>query len=106
MITGERKRKQAHIAMLRDRAISRLKRDGRIGGNVKLGGLLYRAWDLNKWPWTIELIGPRHPHDFDYPDLSSTLTVRFKGERVLKVTFDDDRLKLVSYISGVWEGVI
>jgi len=42
----------------------------------------------------------------DYPDLSSTLTVRFKGERVLKVTFDDDRSKLVSYISGVWEGVI
>jgi hypothetical protein len=105
-MNDDRKRKRAHIAMLRDRAIARLKRDGRIGGNVKLDGLLFRVWELNKWPWMIEMFVPRHPDEFDYPALSSILTVRFKGERVLKITFDDERSKLVSYIPGVWEGVI
>lgn len=105
-MNDERKRNRAHIAMLRDRAVARLKRDGRIGGNVKLEGLLYRAWDLNKWPWTIELIEPRHPGDFDYPELSSTLTVRFQGQRVLRVLFDDDRSKLATYQSGAWEDLL
>ena len=54
---------------------------------MKLDGLLYRVWELNKWPWMIEMFVPRHPDAFDYPELSSTLTVRFKGERVLKVAF-------------------
>lgn len=105
-MNDDRKRKRAHIAMLRHRAIARLKRDGRIGGNIKLDGLLYRAWDLNKWPWTIELIGPRYPHDFEYPDLSSTITVRFKGGRVFKVAFDDVRSKLISFDPGPWEDLV
>ena len=54
---------------------------------MKLDGLLYRVWELNEWPWMIEMFVPRHPDAFDYPELSSTLTVRFKGERVLKVAF-------------------
>jgi hypothetical protein len=105
-MNDDRKRKRAHIAMLRDRAVARLKLDGRVGGNVKLEGLLYRAWDLNKWPWTIELIEPRYPGDFDYPELSLTLTVRFKEQRVLKVTFDDERSKLISYLPGLWEDTV
>jgi hypothetical protein len=42
-MNDERKRKRDHIAMLRGRAIARLKLDGRVRGNVKLDGLLYRA---------------------------------------------------------------
>jgi len=105
-MNDDRKRKRAHIAMLRDRAIARLKRDGRICGNVKLDRLLYRVWELNKWPWMIEMFIPRHPDEFDYPELSSTLTVRFKGERVLKVAFDDERSKLSTYQHGARETLI
>jgi len=105
-MNDERKRKRAHIAMLRDRAVARLKRDGRIGGNVKLEGLLYRVWELNKWPWMIEMFVPRHPDEFDYPELSSTLAVHFKGERVLKNVFDEQRSRLRSYVPGAWEMLI
>ena len=104
-MNDDRQRKRAHIAMLRDRAIARLKRDGRICGNVKLDGLLYRVWELNEWPWMIEMFVPRHPDEFDYPDLSSTVTVRFKGERVLKVAFDDVRSKLTNFAPGLWENL-
>lgn len=82
-------------------AIDFVRSRGRHGGNCQVGPTLMMWIEFERWPWKGEVVVPRHPPS--YEPLCSWIKIWFKGDLVLHIKFDDERMRTVKHHSGAWE---
>lgn len=106
---SDREAKRRRVLELRDGAIDLVTAYGRIEGNIDFRGQLTRVRSWEEGRLHIELWSPRHPSGIDRGEKRPTtniLTVRFAGEIKLKLGWDGERLNLIRFEPGAWEGQI
>ncbi len=105
----DREAKRAHVRRLRDASVALVKARGKWEGNFEYNGQLNMARCLTDRRLYIEHWSPRHPTGVDRGEPKPTtysLTVKFDGHKVLALGWDGDRVNLIKYEPGRWEGLL
>jgi hypothetical protein len=101
MSLTDRQQKQAHAALLRDRALALLRERGRPVGNFEMRGHTYRVIEFDQWPLKIELEAVLSAVIGD--DTFSLMEIVYRGKKVFKIRWGARSSRVLNYAPGEWE---